>query len=145
MTLKEANKELKQLDNEYTYWLNEKELLESLVIPQAVDTTKEKVEGGRRVDRMLKYVETEDIKQINATLDYIFKRRKNLMEYIDRELRIIGEYEPLERKIILLRNEKHMKWDEIAIIVGYCKRQCQRIYDKYYQRTTKRRSRKDVT
>ena len=141
MTLKEANRELKSLNNEYNYWLREKEQLMSIVLPKSTDLTKgDRVDGGKRIDRMAKYTELLENKQIDATLEYIQKRRNNLMNYIDEELKLLGEYEPLERKIILMRNEKRMKWREIAMISGYCERQCQRIYDKYYKRETKRRT-----
>ena len=141
MTLKEANKELKRLENEYNYWLREKEQLMTIVLPKSTDISKgERVDGGTRVDKMAKYIELLEDKQIDATLEYIQRKKNNLMRYIEEELKILGEYEPLERKIILMRNEKKMKWKEIAIISGYCERQCQRIYDKYYKRETKRRT-----
>ena len=71
MTLKDANKELEKLENEYNYWLKQKENLLNLVMPKATDIRGEIVDGGKREDRLLKYVELEDEKQINATLDYI--------------------------------------------------------------------------
>ena len=140
MTLKEANKELEKLENEYNYWLKQKENLLNLVMPKATDIRGEVVDGGKREDRLLKYVELEDEKQINATLDYIWKRKNNLMNWIDEELRILGDYEPIERKIIMLRDDERKKWKDIARNIGYCERQCQRIYDKYKKRKTKRRS-----
>ena len=140
MTLKDANKELEKLENEYNYWLKQKENLLNLVMPKATDIRGEVVDGGKREDRLLKYVELEDEKQINATLDYIWKRKNNLMNWIDEELRILGDYEPIERKIIMLRDDERKKWKDIAINIGYCERQCQRIYDKYKKRKTKRRS-----
>lgn len=140
MTLKDANKELEKLENEYNYWLKQKENLLNLVMPKATDMRGEIVDGGKREDRLLKYVELEDEKQINATLDYIWKRKNNLMNWIDEELRILGDYEPIERKIIMLRDDERKKWKDIARNIGYCERQCQRIYDKYKKRKTKRRS-----
>ena len=47
MTLKEANEELEKLDNEYNYWLNEKERLSLLVTPKSMDIRPEMVEGGK--------------------------------------------------------------------------------------------------
>lgn len=140
MTLKEANEELEKLDNEYNYWLKEKEIALGMVLPRATNVRLERVDGGNREERLLKYVEVLDNKKIDETLDYIFRRQQNLMKYIDEELKILGEYEPIERKIIELRNEKNMKWKEIALNIGYCERQCQRIYDKYFKRKTKKRN-----
>ena len=71
MTLREANKELEKLDNDYEYWLREKEQLLSLVMPKAIDPTKEVVQGGKREDRMIKYVELEE----SRTSDCSIKRK----------------------------------------------------------------------
>ena len=140
MNLKEANKELEKLDNEYNYWLQQKENILSLVLPRATDIKPEKVDGGKREDKLLKYIEIEDEKQINNTLDYIYRKKINLMNWMETELKIIGQYEPIERKILMYRDEKRMKWKDIAKNVGYCERQCQRIYDKHQKRTKRKRN-----
>ena len=136
MTLKEANKELEKLENEYNYWLKQKENLLNLVMPKATDIRGEVVDGGKREDRLLKYVELEDEKQINATLDYIWKRKNNLMNWIDEELRIMGKYNELEKRIYELRNDEHYikkhggkkrEWWKVAQMVGLSLRQVQRI------------------
>lgn len=132
MTLKEAQAQLKQLDNEYNYWLNEKELALSVVLPKATDIRNEVVDGGKRIDKMLKYVEILDNKQIDATLDYIFKKQQNLMDYIDKELKIIGTYNYIEKRIYELRQDK-VNWWKIGNIVGLSERQCRRIYKKMIQ------------
>lgn len=133
MTLKEAQAQLKQLDNEYNYWLNEKELALSVVLPKATDIRSEVVDGGKRIDKMLKYVEILDNKQIDATLDYIFKKQQNLMDYIDKELKIIGTYNYIEKRIYELRQDK-VHWWKIGNIVGLSERQCRRIYKKMLNR-----------
>ena len=138
MTLKEANKELEKLENEYNYWLKQKENLLNLVMPRATDIRGEVVDGGKREDRLLKYVELEDEKQINATLDYIWKRKNNLMNWIDEELKIMGKYNELEKKIYELRNDEeyirvHRKkrpWFKVASTLGYTERHILRIYAK---------------
>lgn len=136
MNLVEANKKLKQLENEEEYWLNEKENIKSLVIPKGMQITPDKIEGGKREDKMLKYVELLDDKKINETLDYIYKSKQNLEDFIERELKRIGEYTPLERKIYDLRydyeyikehNGKKRTFWEIGNTVGYSKSQCYKI------------------
>ena len=92
MTLKEANKKLEELENDYEYYLNEKEELLSLVLPKATNTTSERVDGGTREDKMMKYIETDEEKRINDTLDYIDKKKQNLMRWINEELRILNKY-----------------------------------------------------
>ena len=128
MTIKEANYELKKLDNEYNYWLNEKEQLKSLVYPKATDIRLEKVDGGKREDRLVKYAELLDDKKIDETLEYIEKRRNNLMNWLDNELKIMEEYEPLKRKIIRLKEEQNLSYEKIGLAVGYSTRHVIRIY-----------------
>lgn len=128
MTIREANYELMKLDNEYNYWLNEKERIKSLVIPKSTDIRPEKVDGGKREDRLVKYIELLDDKKIDETLDYIDKKRTNLMNWLDQELKIMEQYEPLKRKIIRLREEEHLSYEKIGIAVGYSTRHVIRIY-----------------
>lgn len=128
MTIREANYELMKLDNEYNYWLNEKERIKSLVVPKSTDIRPEKVDGGKREDRLVKYIELLDDKKIDETLDYIDKKRSNLMNWLDQELKIMEQYEPLKRKIIRLREEEHLSYEKIGIAVGYSTRHVIRIY-----------------
>lgn len=128
MTIKEVNYELKRLDNEYNYWLNEKEQLKSLVYPRSTDIRLEKVDGGKREDVLSKYTELLDDKKIDETLEYIDRRRNNLMNWIDNELKIMEKYEPLKRKIIRLREEEKLSYEQIGRIVGYSERHVIRIY-----------------
>lgn len=139
MNLIDAKKELQQLENEETYWLNEKENIKSLVMPKGINITPDKVNGGKREDRMLKYAELLDDKKIDETLDYIYKRKRNIMNYIEVELKIIGEYSNLEQKIYELRyDQEYMKlhkgkkrpFRQIGNIVGYSDMQCIRILQK---------------
>ena len=142
LTLREANKELEKLDNDYEYWLREKEQLLSLVMPKAIDPTKEVVQGGKREDRMIKYVELEEEKKINDTLNYIFKRKQNLIKWIDEELKILNKYGEVEQVIVQLKEnttikdkftnkERPLTWDEISKRVSYNKDHCRKIYRLY--------------
>lgn len=56
MTLKEANYEVERLNNDLNRLLKEKEVLEATVLPQAIDTAKIVVDGGKRVDRLQNYL-----------------------------------------------------------------------------------------
>lgn len=143
MNLIDAKKELQQLENEEIYWLNEKENIKSLVMPKGIEITPDKVNGGKREDRMLKYAELLDDKKIDETLDYIWKRKRNIMNYIEAELKIIGEYSNLEQKIYELRyDQDYMKenkgkkrpFRQIGSIVGYSDMQCIRILQKMLSR-----------
>lgn len=142
MTLKEANEQLERLDNDYNYWLNEKERLLLLVMPKSTDIRPEMVDGGKRVDKLAKYVETMEEKQINETLDYIQAKRENLMNWIDNELKILKKYNEVEQLIIHYKEnmiikdkytgkQREMTWEEIAKEVHYNKDHCRRIYRNY--------------
>ena len=138
MNLIDAKRELQQLENEENYWLNEKETLKSMVLPKGIQITPDKVVGGKREDRMLKYVELLDDKKIDETLDYIYRRKRNVMNYIEEELKIVGEYNNLEKKIYDLRydeayikeNGKKRSFRLIGNLVGYSDMQCIRILQK---------------
>lgn len=139
MTIKEANYELKKLDNEYNYWLNEKEQLKSLVYPKATDIRLEKVDGGKREDRLEKYVELLDDKKIDETLSYIQSRKENLLNWLENEMKIMLKYGEIERVIIQLKEEgkltngryKSLTWDEISTEVHWSKSFCRNVYRKY--------------
>lgn len=133
MTLKEANEELERLDNEYNYWLNEKERLFLLVSPKSMDIRPEMVEGGKRVDRLALYVESMDEKKINETLDYIQSRKQNLMNWMDQELKILGKYNEVEKLIVFYKevDTKSRTWVEISRLVHYSESHCKRIYKNY--------------
>ena len=142
MTLKEANEQLERLDNDYNYWLNEKERLLLLVMPKSTDIRPEMVDGGKRIDKLAKYVETMEEKQINETLDYIQAKRENLMNWIDNELKILKKYNEVEQLIIHYKEniiikdkytgkQREMTWEEIAKEVHYNKDHCRRIYRNY--------------
>ena len=139
MTIKEVSRELNQLENDLEYYLNEKERLLTKVLPKASDIKSEIVDGGKRTDKLLEYVEELDVKQINETIDYIYAKKNNLQNWLDNELKIIGEYDPLERKIIMYREQYKMKWELIGESVGYSDRQCKRIYKKYKQQKERKR------
>lgn len=139
MTLKEANRKLEQFENEYNYWLNEKEKLLSLISPKATDIRQEVVDGGKREDRLLKYAELEDEKQINNTLDYIQSRKLNLIEWIENELKILMKYGEIESVIIQLKEKgklvngvyEQLTWEQIAAEVKWSKSFCRNVYRKY--------------
>lgn len=143
MNLIDAKKQLQELENEEIFWLNEKELIKSIVLPRSMELSSDKVSGGKRIDKNLKYVELLDDKKIDETLDYIYKRKRNIMNYIEEELKIIGTYGLLEQKIYDLRydedfikdhNGKKRPFREIGKVVGFSASQCCRILQKMLSR-----------
>ncbi len=142
MTLIEANEALERLENEENYWLDELELVLSTVMPKSTDIQPERVDGGKRVDKLAKYVETLEEKQIRETLDYIYKKKQNLIKWMDNELKTLKKYGEVTELIIHYKENKkiidkytgkvrEMTWDEIAKEVHYSKSFCRTVYREY--------------
>ena len=130
--LKSANIRVKQLENLLEMYIEEKNKAFNKMQPKSVNLNCELVDGGIREDKYINYLIKVDqltniITEIN---EVIFLLRK----YIEKELTILGEYEPLERKIMELRDKENKKWKDIAEATYFSERHCQRIYDKYSKR-----------
>ena len=108
MTIKEANNKLEKIDNDIEYWLKEKEIELSNVLPKAVDITKERVAGGKREDRFFKYAEALEYKKIDDKLDKLYAQKRNIEDYI----------------------EEHT-WVNISQKVYMSVSQCKKIYKKF--------------
>lgn len=142
MDLKTANKELEKLENEYNYWLKQKESLLTLVMPKATDIKPEIIQGGKREDRALKYAELEDEGKIDDTLNYIHRKKQNLLTWIENELKIMLKYGEVESVIIQLKENnrvidratgkyRDMTWEEISKEVHWSKSFCRSVYRQY--------------
>lgn len=139
LTLKEIKRFIEELENDLEYFLAKKEILFNKTQPSAVDYSKDSVQGGKRANKYDDYVASIEELDINENIDKIYCLLKINQDWYDKKLEILGEYEPLIRKIIELR-ENDTKWELIAGRVGYSARQCQRYYDKYLKREKKRRT-----
>ena len=135
LDLREAKKLLKRFENQLEYWKNEREIAFSITQPKAASLDTEKVKGGLAPNQNDIYL--IKLEKIERKIGVLQKRIRNLISYIENEMKIIGEYEPIEAKIIMLREEKRFKWYQIAEATNYSERQCQRIYDKYLDRKQK--------
>lgn len=140
MTIQEINREIDQLENDLEFYLNEKERIITKVLPKASDIKGETVDGGKRVDKLLSYVEELDTKKINETINYIQEKLNVRKKWLDNELEIMNKYGELEQEIIELKNMKlkdpytkkwrEYTWEEIANKVHYSKDYCRRVYRK---------------
>lgn len=141
--MKDAEVELKRLENRETYLLNKIENLKSLVLPKGISIEPEKIPSTKRVDKNLEYV--IQLEEVEKELKYIRKEMKNLMNYIEKELKRLDKYSPLEKRIYDLRHDreylrvhnKPMPFWKIGQSVGYSQAQCFRIYQKMKQNETK--------
>lgn len=141
LTLDSASKELEKLENDWRYWYSRMEQIVSLVFPGAVNLDGEKVDGGKRVDTLLRYCELKDELQIDITLKYIEDKMNSLNVWIESELRRLDKYNDIEKSIVFLREKKKIKdkytgrtrnmtWNEIAKEVHYSERSVKYFYQR---------------
>lgn len=108
MTLREANFELRGIENELKYCLDEKERLEKI---------------------------NSNTSKIDKIIDDLYREQEILDLYVMHELKRLEEFDKMERLIIFYKEEykKKLTWLQIVRRPGiYCSvRQAQRIYRKY--------------
>ena len=133
MTLKEANYQVEKLENEINLLLKDKELLESKIVIQSIDTSKVMVQGGKRIDRFAEYVGSKELKNLDEKIQEKQETKENLLNWIDNELKILKKYEKVEQLIVYYKEvtEKKYTWIDISSLVHYSLPQCKRIYRKY--------------
>ena len=139
-TIKEANSEIERITNLLNLYIDKKNNLFDDTQPKSVPINSEKVDGSMtREEKFFKYVYKCDEEDIDWWIDKLNVYVIALNNYVEEELKRIGEYEPLKQKIYNLRNDKeYMKrnkgkqreWWKIAEATGYSERQCRRIYSK---------------
>lgn len=132
MNLKKANNQIERIDNNINYWLNKKELEIAKIMPQAVDFKKEVVKTSRiETNKFLYY--TSKVENIDLELDFLYKEKEILLEYIEKELKRLNKYSDVEKLIVYYKEESLEKytWSRIAKLVNYSETQCRRIYRKY--------------
>ena len=133
MTIKEAKNKLERVDNQIEYWLKEKELELGNVLPQAVNTTTERVNGGKRVDKFVAYAVAVEDKEIDLNLDKLYAKKRNLEDFIEKELRRLKKYREVEQLIVYYKEqclEEHT-WVNISQKVYMSVSQCKKIYKKF--------------
>ena len=131
-TIKEANNEINRITNLLNLYIDRKNLLFNETQPKVADPNTDRVDGSMtREEKFFKYVYKCENEDIEWWIDHLNDYLISLSNYVESELKRIGEYEPLKAKIIKLREEKGMKWDDIAIATHYSKSQCRRIYSSF--------------
>lgn len=131
-SIKEANNEINRITNLLNLYIDRKNLLFNKTQPKIADPNTDRVDGSMtREEKFFKYVYKCEYEQIDWWIEKLNIYIIALNNYVEAELKRIGEYEPLKAKIIKLREEKGMKWDDIAEATHYCRRQCINIYKNY--------------
>jgi hypothetical protein len=132
MTIIEANKEIEKIDNELEYWINKKEIvLQDTIYPPSPDPALERVEGGKRTDKY-KHLDYA-IDEIDPIIDKLYKEKRILEEYIEKELIRLGKYNEIEQLIVFYKEQttENYTWLQISQRVHYSVTQCRRIYRKF--------------
>jgi hypothetical protein len=139
-TIKEANNEINRITNLLNLYIDRKNLLFNETQPKVADPNTDRVDGSMtREEKFFKYVYKCENEDIEWWIDHLNDYLISLSNYVESELKRIGEYEPLKQKVYELRNDKKYiqehrgkprEWWKIAQLTGYSERQCRRIYSK---------------
>ena len=140
LTLEDAAKEIDKLENDKTYWENRLEQITSLTMPKSTDIQNERVDGGKKIDKLLRYTEIKEELGIDDTLKYINDKIQALNEWVEGELKRLDKYGETEQKIVYLREHKKvrdkytnrvrpMTWHEIAKETHYSERSVRYFYE----------------
>lgn len=129
MKIYEAKLKIKQLENELIF-LNESKAL-------AFESTQPKALKINEVS-----VQSSHSKQMYQKLDYsidniepkikLKKEELNILKrYVNNYFKILDEYDPDIKKIIILREEKNMTWEKISEECHYSEKMCRIKYNEY--------------
>lgn len=129
MTIRDINNKIFNLENQLAYWQDAKFRAFDKTQPQSFDLTKSKIGGGEITNKNDIYLITCETADGHIIL--IKEEIYRLSKYVENELKRMGEYEPLMRTIIELREIEKLPWFKISEKTNYSERQCRRIYKKY--------------
>lgn len=129
MTLEEIYNQLEELQNNLEFYENRLEQLKTLVLPKATQFDKVLVDGGKRSDNFLKYVEVESEQQLEVTILYIKNKINDLETLKEKEIQRLSKYGDTIKAVVCLKErefktdwngkKRHLTWQEIADKV-YC-------------------------
>lgn len=127
MNLEKIYNEIEKLENDLNYYENRLESLKSLVTPQATKFDKVVVDGGKKSNNILKYVEVENQQQLEVTILYIKAKLRDLNNLKDKEIERLTKYGETIKVVVLLKErefkviykkgrktKRHLTWQEIA-------------------------------
>lgn len=127
MSLEEIYNKIEELENNLEYYENRLEEIKSLVLPNATQFDKIIVDGGKRTDPLLKYVEIENKQQLEATIIYIKGRMRDLEILKNKEIDRLAKFGEKYKAVVLLKErefktvyhnsipkKRHLNWNEIG-------------------------------
>jgi len=128
LTIREANDKLMHLENLLEYWLSEKEIAFSNTQPRSPNLTAKSVGGGQKENKVLKYLIVCEVKEIDEKIEFIQNQITNVTKYVGRELKRLGEYDPIVKKIVELRDKYNKTWNQIHMATNMCPSYCRKLY-----------------
>ena len=131
MNIEKANLRITEIDNEINNFLNKKEELMSEVLPKA-NTYEEDIVNMTRENKNKNLYYLIENEEIDKSIDYLYKEKEILTNFIDKELHRLKIYHEIETLIIYYRDQQPKKytWEAIAKKVSLSERQCRKIYKR---------------
>lgn len=127
-----ANSRIFEIEGEINDLLNKKEEELCNVLPKSSNFEKEKIFSSRVDNNKNLYFIIENEK-IDKQIDYLYKEKNILLNFIEKELIRLDKYKEVESIIIYYRENKLKKytWEFISKKVHLTERQCRNIYKKF--------------
>lgn len=129
MTIYEANRRIKEIENKLQYLYEIKQLAFESTQPKAMKPAEVSVQSSHKMQIYTKL--DYSIDEIEPEIKTLKKELETLEKYVKGYYEILEEYDPIIKKIITCREEYHMTWDEISIRCGYSERACRYKYQEY--------------
>ena len=132
MTVYEANRKIKEIENELKYLYDAKTLAFESTQPKAMKPAEVSVQSSHKMQVYTKL--DYSIDEIEPRINYLEIRLDGLKQFVNNYYGILKEYDPMTQKIIQLREEYNLTWDKISEATHYSRRQCINIYSTYLQK-----------
>ena len=125
LTLDSVNKLLESLENEENYILDRISNILGLVLPQGKTVDSLRVDGGKKIDKILKYTNIKEELLLDERLKYVQDKIKDLKVWKEKEIKRLNKYDDLIKLVVYFKEEvfikdkrngklRHLTWDEIA-------------------------------
>lgn len=116
----------KQLENDKKYKLATIDLLRTKIATSQLKGIS--VQGNCPKDKMFEII--LKIENIEKDIVFIDMQLDILIPAIKEDLELFNNYNPIDKKIVELREIEGYRWEKIAEEVGYSERQCRRRFKK---------------
>ena len=91
LTLDSVNKLLESLENEENYILDRISNILGLVLPQGKTVDSLRVDGGKKIDKILKYTNIKEELLLDERLKYVQDKIKDLKAWKEKEIKRLNK------------------------------------------------------